>query len=71
MPSVAAQVLQAQSNLRPGGFQGKLFRPLQDHNGRFRKNIFQSQRLKIVETLDAVQVAVETPYVHRRIRESA
>ena len=51
-------MFQPDSHLWPRRLQRKALRPFQNYDGRLCKYIFQSQRLKIVEVLDAVQIGV-------------
>ena len=55
---IAAQVLQANANLWPRGWQREAFGPLQDGYRGGRKHVLEAKGLEIVETLDAVEVSM-------------
>ena len=55
---IAAQVLQAKANLWPRGWQREAFGPLQDGYRGGRKHVLEAKGLKIVETLDSVEVSM-------------
>src|SRR5882724_4379558 len=55
---IGTQMLQPQTHPRPRRFQRKLLRPFQNHHRWRSENILKTQSLKIMKTLNPVQIPV-------------